>query len=85
MAKPDSYGAGASYQEELETIVDCTYGDPCIDPIFGPTASATNGYRSSVTVGIQPLAVWKLDFDDGAEGTDSKTNENYVRAVRSLP
>ena len=41
---------------ELELIVDCVFGPPCIDPIFGPTSAA--GYWSSVAGASNRSLVW---------------------------
>lgn len=74
---------------ELETIFDvtasgCGRGDPCIDPIFGPTAA--DPYWSATTDAEFPDAAWDVEFDGEGVGTDgSKNNILYVRAVRTLP
>lgn len=70
--------------EELETIVDCRFGSPCIDPIFGSTAASF--YWSAVTVAVNPVNSRIVPFDgsggvnpDGNKGDDAL----LVRAVRA--
>ena len=66
---------------ELQTILDCNFGSPCIDPIFGPTAA--DDYWSSTSRAIGPGNVWVVNFDDGFVFTDQKTQVfDRVRAVR---
>jgi len=66
---------------ELESIVDCRSGAPCIDPAFGPTAPSY--YWSSSTDVIFPYAVWVAFFDSGGVAISGKADGNhYVRAVR---
>ena len=66
--------------EELAGIADCSNGPPCIDPAFGPTQSIN--YWSSTTNQNVPTYAWYLDFSDGLVGANSKSGNNYVRAVR---
>jgi hypothetical protein len=66
---------------ELNTIVDQTAlgfhsGNPCVDPIFGPTVASF--YWSATTVAGDPSNVRIVDFGNGAVSSDL-----YVRAVRS--
>ena len=65
---------------ELQTILDCGFGPPCIDPIFGPTASSV--YWSAST-SVNPIFVWLAFFNDGGANIFFKTNALYVRAVRA--
>jgi len=66
---------------ELNTIVDCSLGAPCVDPIFGPTQS--NIYWSSSSFATDPYLAWVVCFECGlGGGTGYKTGFNYVRAVR---
>ncbi len=48
---------------ELESIVDCSSGVPCIDPVFGATAS--NIYWSSSTSARSPDDLWAFTFKSG--------------------
>ncbi len=65
---------------ELRTIVDCTHGTSCIDPVFGPTSLL--GYWSSATVGTFTTHAWYLFFGDGSASTFDKTIPFAARAVR---
>ena len=74
---------------ELESIVDVSqgfcgggsWGEPCIDPIFGPTAAF--GTWSASTVAIDPGDAWNTHFNYGGTGTVGKIDVGSVRAVRS--
>lgn len=71
---------------ELMTIVDlgapgCGGGSPCIDQTaFGPTQAGS--YWSATTFAGSPLDARFVSFFSGIVFYDSKTNGNYVRAVR---
>ncbi len=65
---------------ELQTILDCGFGIPCIDPIFGPTQS--DGYWSSTTTADFPDFAWRVFFGGGGVNGDGKSTYNWVRAVR---
>lgn len=70
---------------ELQTILLQPFvcsSSPCIDPIFGPTA--TDQYWSSTTTdGFAPNA-WNVNFNDGAVQNNFKEPPRYaVRAVRN--
>ncbi len=65
---------------ELETIVDCFFGPPCIDPIFGPTS--TNFYWSAITKTTNDTVAYFLRFSDGEIGNGFKDALVRVRAVR---
>ncbi len=74
-------GIGPFAPAELESIVDCSFGNPCIDEVlFGDTASS--GYWSSTTFAANPGGAWDVYFDDGGVGNDSKAGDQHVRAVR---
>jgi len=49
---------------ELQTIVDCSFGNPCIDPVFGPTTDFLP-YWSSTTFAGDPLFAWQMFQSDG--------------------
>jgi len=66
---------------ELHTIVDYSYGAPCVNPIFGLTQSFN--YWSSSSYAGYPFLAWSVPFDDGLDDATSKTYFPYVRAVRS--
>ncbi len=68
--------------DELGTIVDCSFGNPCIDQsVFGPTA-ASSFYWSSATFATSPGDAWVVFFNVGFVSTDGKTFDRHVRAVR---
>jgi len=75
--------------QELKTIADLTadgcmagMGEPCIDPIFGPTIGFH--YWSSTTRASNPADAWTVLFNAGITDTEFKSNGNAysVRAVR---
>ena len=75
---------------ELRTIVDGSvagcgppnFSSPCIDPIFGPTGTASV-YLSSTTSASDSGRAWFVAFGNAfAVSTITKGNPNYVRAVR---
>jgi hypothetical protein len=74
-------GIGPFAPAELESIVDCSFGNPCIDEVlFGDTASSF--YWSSTTVASNPDFAWFVDFFVGGVNSVSKRNGRHVRAVR---
>ena len=89
---PNTQGglAGYSYWRipnivELQTILlepDPCGTDPCIDPIFGPTASSY--YGSSTSAADVPFRAWAVYFDDGSVPVPGnlKFIPVHVRAVR---
>jgi hypothetical protein len=67
---------------EIQTILDCSFGDPCSDPLFGSTASPF--YWSASSRATNPGPVWVANFTDGSvSSTSFKTNDFFVRAVRT--
>lgn len=67
---------------ELQTILLEPFPcgtSPCIDPIFGPTASWS--YWSSTTY-VTPTSAWGVFFNDGFVFNDFKLGDSHVRAVR---
>jgi hypothetical protein len=83
-----AYPTGPTGQDpELESIMAAMYpnctSNPCIDPVFGPTAS--NAYWTSSLSPAGPYYAWYGYFADGFVGDDSKGNDNYVRVLRSGP
>jgi len=74
-------GTGPVQPAELESIVDCSGGAPCVDPAFGPTWSSL--YWSSSTVAGLPSIAWGVWFNTGAvSNLYTKTDVVFVRAVR---
>ena len=65
---------------ELQTILDCSFGNPCISPIFGPTTG--DDYWSSTSFAGAPTSAWVVEFDDGFVFGNSKGLVHFVRAVR---
>jgi hypothetical protein len=53
---------------------------PCIDPIFGPTAASS--YWSSSTVANIPADAWTVGFVDGFVNNGDKSVNSFVRAAR---
>ena len=72
--------------EELTTIIDCSFGDPCIDQsAFGPT-NAADGYWSSSSEDGGFGFAWGVDFGTGLAGVGHKPGvDGHVRAVRGGP
>jgi hypothetical protein len=76
--------------DELATIFDlsapgCLGGAPCIDPIFGPTATFPFYWSATFHSGI-PAFAWNVLFDGaGVNIVFQKPTRGHVRAVRSRP
>lgn len=68
---------------ELESIVDCGAGSPCIDPVFGSTR--TDLYWTTTALGQTPERAWKISFGAGSVTDGPKHDLAYVRAVRGAP
>lgn len=69
---------------ELQTILATSEPcatKPCIDPIFGPTA--TGIYWSGEESVYHPVRAWYVFFIGGARTTATKDSAQHVRAVRS--
>jgi hypothetical protein len=67
--------------EELTTIVDCSFGNPCINQsVLGPTNASD--HWSSTTDATLPDFTWGVDFGTGVASFDGKTGTGLVRAVR---
>ena len=70
---------------ELATILLASFPScgtsPCIDPIFGPTASSF--YWSSTEFDADDA--WSVDFAGGFVANDIKVIPFHVRAVRGGP
>ncbi len=74
-------GIGFFAPAELESIVDCSFGNPCIDQaLFGPTESSE--YWSAATFANQQANAWVVDFSNGSVTNVGKTDFRHVRAVR---
>ena len=65
---------------ELQAILDCSGGPPCIDPIFGPTAASI--YWSSTSNASFPGNAWFASFGSGNVFGSFKNDTLRVRAVR---
>lgn len=70
----------AELQTILVTSEPCAT-KPCIDPIFGPTA--TGIYWSGEESAFHPVRAWYVFFVGGARTTAAKDSAQHVRAVRS--
>lgn len=67
---------------ELQTLKDCGFGPPCIDPIFGPTETS-EPYWSATTFTSIPTSAWVVNFPGpGLPTFVFKTQFAAVRAVR---
>jgi hypothetical protein len=69
---------------ELQTIVNCAFS-PCIDPIFGPTASpvATAAPYWTSTTNVTGFGAWIVVFSNGDVSPGGvKDDISQVRAVR---
>lgn len=67
--------------QELLTLVDYTLIDPATElPGIVPSF-----YWSSTFFGNDHFYPWFINFDDGHDGWDGKTNHYKVRAVRGGP
>jgi hypothetical protein len=68
--------------EELTTIVDCSFGNPCIDQsVFGAT-NASSVYWSASTVNVVSDGAWFVGFGIGDTVISFKDSVVQVRAVR---
>jgi hypothetical protein len=65
---------------ELQTILTCGSGPPCIDPAFGPTQADL--YWSSSSSGSDTNNAWYGMFSNGGVDRLRKFFEGYARAVR---
>jgi len=65
---------------ELKSILDCSHGAPCVDPIFGPTQS--DFYWSSSSNAYWPSLAWGVYFFDSYDFAYGKAGSFCVRAVR---
>ena len=77
------HNSPATGSNELETILLAPYPcgtTPCINSLFGPTASYW--YWSASTKAPTPVTAWFVYFGNGFVGYDFKTYHYYVRAVR---
>jgi len=68
-------------RNELESIVDKRYYDPCIDRTIFPGAMSSY-YLSSTFNAIYPGSAWSVNFYNGDVHYSDKSGNCYVRAVR---
>ena len=66
---------------EIQTILDCGFGIPCIDPLFGATASSA--YWSGSSDATNPVGAWGAGFGGGNVIPLFKASNGFVRAVRA--
>ncbi len=71
---------GATELRHILLAPPCPGSDHCLDPIFGPSASAV--YWSSSTVTDAPDSAWGVDVSTGNAVAVAKNTESYARAVR---
>jgi hypothetical protein len=67
--------------KELQTIIDETRIDPCIDISAFPNTFLDKYWSSTLWVGGTPDA-WYVRFDYGSSNIDPTVNLHYVRCVR---
>lgn len=67
---------------ELQTLLHCRFGPPCIEPVFGPGGAAF--YWSSTSSAANPRNAWGVDFGTGVAELANKAGARYVRAVRDV-
>ena len=68
--------------DELVTIIDYSRYDPPIDLVF---ECRSDYYWSSMTVANGPDAAWDVSFYGGYVDAYGKSDDHYVRCVRSRP
>ncbi len=75
---------------ELQTLIDVSApgcgsgfgGPPCIDPIFGDTATGFEGYWSATPSSTFTNGAWYVSFAGPVTSSLQQRVSNYVRAVR---
>jgi hypothetical protein len=71
---------------ELQSIVDYGRGNPSIDPVFSfGFSDLVGGFWSSTSHAGTPVGAWFVSFFHGGVEPINKTQELFVRAVRSGP
>ncbi len=68
--------------EELRSIVDYSTHNPSIDEAYFPNVMSSY-YWSATTYAYNTGLAWGIDFSNGDDSGNNKTNSFYVRAVRS--
>jgi len=71
------------FTPELETIVDCSFGSTCIDPIFFPTRG-NNHWSATAFTGFPFDEAWFISFGGGFLDHQAMGIPNSVRAVRTI-
>ena len=66
---------------ELRSIVEDCRSDPAINTILFPGTASAKYWTASPYVGLATNA-WVVDFGQGRDNFELKTNVNYVRLVR---
>ena len=69
-------------KNELLSLVDYSRYNPAIDPLLALVTESFYYWSSATDVGSTESA-WRVDFDDGYDGENSKSYSYYVRAVRA--
>jgi hypothetical protein len=77
---PTSNAIDRAQPAELESIIDCSSGVSCVDPVLGP-AAANYYWSSSVREGVSG-DVRLVHFGSGNTASGAKTLKLPVRAVR---
>lgn len=66
---------------ELRSIVEDCRSDPAINTVLFPNTASAKFWTSSPYVGLASNA-WVVDFGQGRDNFELKSNSNYVRLVR---
>jgi len=67
---------------ELRSIVDYKKVNPAINTVYFPNTQSSYYYwSSSLDVDISGYA-WSVDFNDGYDASNKRSNELFVRLVR---
>ena len=69
-------------RREMRSIVDYSKHGPVIDTAYFP-GTLSSYYWSSTTLGYYGGGAWDVDFSNGHDYDNSKSNDYYVRAVRA--
>ena len=70
---------------ELQSIADCSFGDPCIDQSIFGLVLPDHAYWTSSSYTFDHSRAWYVYSANGLNYVDNKRDNNYARAVRSLP
>lgn len=66
---------------ELRSIVEDCRAEPAINTVLFPDTPAGKFWTSTTYI-TAPANAWQVDFGQGRDNYDAKTNVNYIRLVR---